>query len=257
MMIKSLWGVTKYTFLELYRSRILSINWFFGIVIFIVAYIISELSYGDLARTALDISFGLLSMALMGISIFLGSSLIKKEIESKTLYLLLSRPLSRPIFLLGRVLGLVLILLVITLILGFFSLVIYSFMGGVLKVEIFWAILFIFLEASLLLNLVLFISVFANTTITVLFSLVVYVSMYAIENALGTLFVAEKESLKAFLTFISTYLPNFNKFNLKEIILFDIPIESHYFWGTTLYGLGYMAVLFSIAALVFQKKELE
>ena len=102
-MIKSL-IVAKYTFKELLKSKIVVASLWLGFSVLILTYVTSEYSYGNPAKVAIDFGLGASSLVCLAISIFMGVSLISDEIESRTIYLSLSRPISRSNFLIGKIL---------------------------------------------------------------------------------------------------------------------------------------------------------
>ena len=69
-------------------------------------YVATEFTYGVPERVALDFGLGMLSLSSLSISLFLGVSLLSKEIESRTVYMVISRPVPRFAFIIGKILGL-------------------------------------------------------------------------------------------------------------------------------------------------------
>ncbi|MDO9181767.1 MAG: ABC transporter permease subunit, partial [Bacteriovorax sp.] len=122
--------VAKYTFIEVYRSKVMLSIVFIAIGLVFISYVASEFAYGAPAKVALDFGFGLTSISNLIMSIFIGSTLLSKEIENRTLYMILSRPISRTSFMLGKVIGLSSVLIINTLILSLLSVGIYCFLGG-------------------------------------------------------------------------------------------------------------------------------
>ncbi len=106
--------IAKYTFVEVYRSKIMLGIIFLAIGMLMITMVASVFAYGAPEKVALDFAIGMMSVANLLIAIFLGVTLISKEIESKTLYMILSRPINRFEFLTGKVIGLSTVLIVNT-----------------------------------------------------------------------------------------------------------------------------------------------
>src|SRR5690606_26795267 len=115
------------------KSKILYNILFLGIGLLVVTYIAQQFTYGAPSRVALDFGIGVLSLSSVGIAIFMGVGLLSKEIENRTVYMIISRPVKRSSFVLGRILGLNFILLLNILILAALTLMVYFFTGGVIQ----------------------------------------------------------------------------------------------------------------------------
>ncbi|MCY4644062.1 MAG: ABC transporter permease subunit, partial [Bacteriovoracales bacterium] len=115
MNIKHITTVSKYTFHEIYKTNIFLSTIFIGFLICIVTILATKLSFGAVHKVSLDISLGLISLSVKVISLVYGINLLGKEIEQRTLHVVLSRSVSRGSFLVGKISGLGLILIVNTM----------------------------------------------------------------------------------------------------------------------------------------------
>ena len=104
--------IAKYTFIEVYRSKIMLGIVFLAIAMMMMTIVASVFAYGAPEKVALDFAIGMMSIANLLIAIFLGVTLVSKEIESRTLYMVLSRPISRFAFLVGKIGGLSSVLII-------------------------------------------------------------------------------------------------------------------------------------------------
>ena len=103
--MKNFITVVQYTFLEIYRSRIVFGLIILGLGVLLLSYVASEFGYGAAGKISLDVGLGFMSISNLIISIFIGSTLMGKEIEQKTLYMILSKPIGRTAFLMGKLVG--------------------------------------------------------------------------------------------------------------------------------------------------------
>src|ERR1044071_6903651 len=108
----SLLAIAKVTIIEQIRNRLYLIIVFFGAVILACSLLLGALAPGQKTRVIFDL--GLLAIELFGLAtaVFGSVTLILQEVESKTIYLLLTRPLNRSVYLAGRFLGLVVAVLI-------------------------------------------------------------------------------------------------------------------------------------------------
>lgn len=249
--------IAKYTFRELLKSKVVIASLWMGLALLTLTFVTSEFSYGNPKKIAMDFGLGGSSLVAVAISIFMGVSLIKDEVESRTAYMILSRPISRWQFLLGKLLGMSLILLINILVINFLSYGAYSFYGGSFQPLYLHAVFAIFLEALTMLSIVLLISLLANTTITVINSLVIFFAGHSIEMAMSTSFLKDNASFAAIVKTLSYFIPNFTKINLKPYVIYNNNLPTEILIKSGLYILIYIAAVICVSLIVFEKKELE
>ena len=100
--VKRIANVSFYTFLEMVRSKVLYILLFFALFIFALGIGITQMTIGNVQDIISDIGLGTIEIFSTVLSIFLGISLVHKELSLKTLHPLLARPIARPEYILGK-----------------------------------------------------------------------------------------------------------------------------------------------------------
>lgn len=256
-MTSSLLIVAKYTFLELYKSRILINVVLLGICLLLISFVASEFTYGVPSRVALDFGLGCTSLSGIAIAIFMGSNLLVKEIESRTLYMILSRPISRFEFLSGRVLGLLLILLINIFILMSITLSLYFFLDGQFNSLLIWNFIYTYLEASIVLLVVLFFSMITNQVISIINTITVLICGHAISGIEKLSFVQDSLIFKPLIIMGKYTLPNFSKFNIKNFLIYEETLPSDFLFGGLLYGVLYFCMLLMASMFIFNRKSLD
>jgi len=245
------------TFKEIIKSKILLNTLFLGIGLFIVTFVAYSFTYGEPSRIALDFGLGVLTISSVGIAIFIGVGLLSKEIESRTVYMIISRPVPRFTFLIGKISGLVLVLIVNILILSLLTLSLYFFIGGTGNALIPWAILLVVIESVLVLLLVAFLSLISSQTVAVLVSLVIYVAGFSIQSAQNTNFAKNIPELSGALDLYHFVLPGFYKLNIKNYILYEQVLSNTYLMNAVSYGMLYSLFLVALSVFVFENKNLD
>ncbi len=254
--LRSIYIVFYYTLIEHLISKVLLGNIFVGGGVLIISYIAAEFSFSSASRIALDFGLGMLSLTTLGISIFMGSRLITGEIECRNLYMILSRPVRRWAFLLGKYLGLLGILAINTALLSFWCLSIFLFLGGQLSYLILWSILFIFIEGALILTIVVFFSLIVGNILAIMSSISILLVGHYIEFAKEASLTKHAQWFYKIIDFYSRYLPNFTKFNIKRFVLYEGHLENSFLYSSLLYGILYCAFFIFLSCLIFNKKEL-
>jgi Cu-processing system permease protein len=243
------------TFKENLRDKILFNLVIFGLLLIGSSILLSTLTIGEQAKIIKDI--GLASISLFGtlIAIFVGIGLVSKEIERRTIYTIIAKPLPRYKFLLGKYFGLVLTLFVNTsiMVVGFFLILLLGQMvpdSGLME-----AILLIFVELLVLTAVAVMFSTFTTPTLSATFTLAVFVIGHLTDNLKALAGKLPDGLAKTCLNFLYYALPNLSNLNLKGQAVHGIPIEPSYLLGAMAYGLTYAAGILVLACVIFQRRD--
>lgn len=261
-LLPQLGAIAYNTFKEAVRNKILYNLLIFMSLLIFGSILIATLTVGEQSKIIADI--GLASINLFGvlISIFLGVGLVSKEIEKRTVYTVLSKPISRTHFLIGKYFGLLMTLLVNSTIMSLglcFALMFNEYRWGNTIWNIEWgianAVFLIYLELMILTAVALLFSTFTTSTLSAIFSL----SVYVIGHIGGDLVLIsqkmESSVLHYFFTGIYYIIPNLKQFDVKGQVVHHIPIKSSYLFFSSSYTLIYVTILLTIASIVFQKRD--
>lgn len=249
--------IALFTMRDILKSKILLNVFLIGLGMMLMTYVASEFTYGVPHKVALDSGLGLLTISSLGIALFMGVTLISKEIDSRTVYMIISRPVPRYGFILGKVFGLLAVLVINIALLSSMTLLSTTLLGGQIDSLVCWSIFFIFLESLLLLLVVLFFSLISNNILAIIITLVLLVLGHAIQDTQGTLFVQQRPLLKAVLDFYHLVLPGFYKLNLKDYVLYQQSLPFNYLMKSMIYGFSYCAFLLFVITTIFEKKNLD
>jgi len=248
------------TFREAVRDRILYNLIFFALVMMGAAILVGQISIG--IERLVIINLGLSAISIFGLimAIFIGVSLVSKEIEKRTLYSLLSKPIRRWEFLLGRYTGLLLTLVVNT------SLMTVGLAGALLYVSrhfergdasILLAVYFILLQLALVTAIALFFSCFSTPVLSTLYTIGIYVAgVFANDiHAIGQF--TRNPAMEAVTRVIYYLLPNFHNFNIIAVASHGEAVPFSLIWQNTIYAALYAAVVLIAAAAVFSRRNLK
>lgn len=243
------------TFKEAIRDRILYLLLFFAAVSIIFSRLLALLTVGDRVKIIMDV--GLASLSLFGalMAILMGTGLVYKEIDKKTIYTLLSRPIHRYQFLLGKYIGLISTLFIMLLLMSLIFLILIFFHTFKIEWALLVAILYIFVEVCLITAVALFFSCFSTPILSSIFSLSFYLIGH-LSWGLETLIKKMKPGLgKILAQILYTFLPDLENFNFKTEVVHHLPIPSSVFLFSALYGIFYSLFVLFLAILVFRKRD--
>jgi Cu-processing system permease protein len=244
------------TFRESVRDRVLYNLILFALILVGASVFVSELSINRETRFIADL--GLSSMLVFGavIAIFIGIGLVYKEIDKRTIYNLLSKPVQRHEFIIGKYLGLCLTLLInsLVMVVGTELALLYMNQGlSPVQAAILPAAYLIYLKLALLVAVALLFSSFTTPLLAALFSFVVYV----IGHFSGDLKLAAELSTSSFVRGILSVfyylLPNLSNFTFAEAADGTM-VPRWMILNATLYAVIYISVLVSATVLIFQKR---
>jgi ABC-type transport system involved in multi-copper enzyme maturation permease subunit len=253
-------AIARNAFREAVRDRILYNLVIFALLLIAGAIFLGELSAGQEAKIIVDL--GLSAILLFGvfIAIFVGVGLVYKEIERRTLYAILSKPVGRGEFLLGKYLGLSLTLLVNVLIMGVgLSLALIFVKRGFdpLVIRIWPAILLIYVELTILTAVALLFSSFSSPALSALLTFFVFTighfsaDLKTLAHSMGS---APARWLFAGLYYL---LPNLATYNAITPAAHGVSPGAAPVSMAIVYGLIYVGVLLAATTLVFRRRNLK
>lgn len=249
--------VAYYTAKEVIKSKVLYNIFFLGIGLLLVTFVAYSFTYGEPSRVSLDFGLGMLNLSSVGIAIFMGVGLLTNEIENRTVYMIISRPVPRYCFILGRIAGLVSVLLINIFMLSFITLSLYFFIGGEFQPLILWCIFFICLESILILIIVSFFSLITSPTLATVLTIVLYIVGNGINESKLTVFVEKRPLIRIIIEAYHYVLPGFYKLNLKDFVLYKQNIDMSFIGGNAIYAILYSTSLLIISIFIFNRKNLD
>lgn len=243
------------TFREAIRDRILYLLLFIAAASLIFSRVLALLTVGDRVKIITDV--GLASLSLFGalMAILIGTGLVYKEIDKKTIYTLLAKPIHRYQFLLGKFFGLVITLLVMLSLMSLIFLVMVLLHSGQMAWGMFVALAFIFLEMCLITAVALLFSCFSTPILSSIFSLAFYLIghvSWGLETLINKLSPGVGRTLARIFYIV---IPDLENFNFKTEIVHHLPIPPQVFVYSTLYGIFYTSFVLAVAVLVFRRRD--
>jgi len=279
--------ITVNTLTELTRLKVFYVLLVFALLLIGSSMFVAQFTFQQEFQILKDVSLGAMSIFTSLLAIVATARLIPQDIEDRTVYTILAKPVPRFEYLLGKIAGVLLLLAISTAVMGgAFLLVLYMreqavlhatlrHMSGVpreqvddalrvirssaLNIDIFPGIVIIYLKACLLAALTLFVSTFATTNI---FTIVVMAFIYFIGHLQATAreyWLQEHGSgwiTRVFLAIVALLFPDLQAFNLVDDIVAGNAISVALFLKTAVLGIFYTTIYTLLAAFVFYGKEL-
>lgn len=250
------WAIAKNTFRESVRSRVFYILLAFAVSLLVFSYVLGFLAAGVIRKMVLDVGLSTIAYFSALTAIFVGIGLVYQEVERKTIYNILSKPVSRTRFIVGRYLGLLLVLLVnlaaMVAVLSAVLLVVEGFTPRILA-----AAACIYLELMVLTAVAVFFSSVASPVVSALCTAAFYVIGHT-SSALPELLLPAVESPLARKGILALYhlLPDLNLLSINNLVAHDIPVAPGFYPKAAAYALFLVTLLLVASALSFERRDL-
>lgn len=249
-------AVAHNTFREAVRDKVLYVLLFFAFVAIVGSKALGWISIGQDIKIVKDISLAAVSVFGVLISIFVGTNLVYKEIDKRTLYTVLSRPIRRYEFVIGKYLGLAFLLAVVTVTMTLAAAIYVLMLGGGVERGFLLAALLIYWQ---LLLVTAFAVLLSTVTSPILGALIVF-SIFVFGHATRILIDLPEQFdgtvAKRVLELAYYVMPNLSNFNIRAEAANLAPVSPAYVLWAMAYGTAYTAMILLIAALIFEEKDL-
>ncbi|HEY5996256.1 MAG TPA: ABC transporter permease [Candidatus Deferrimicrobiaceae bacterium] len=252
-----LFSIATNTFRETVRNKVLYAILAFALFVIGMTNFLADISVGELTRIIADV--GLASIHVFGVvmAVFLGISLVSREIERKTVFIILSKPVHRWEFVVGKALGLSMTLAITTSVMAILLFLVhagYRF-GGAAEPGIFIASAGIYMELVLLVCVASLFSSFTTPVLSAIFTLSVFLIGHITRDLL--FFGGRSGSGAVRLTAKAIYyiLPNLEYFNLKNGVPHGEIRTASLLAAPAAYLVCYGAAVLFFASIIFSRKD--
>ena len=250
-----IWAIAMNTVREAVRNKLLYTLLFFAILMIAAGVVLSTLSYVEIERILQDIGFASIRFFGVAIAIFVGVGLIHKEVDRRTVYTILSKPLSRSEFLLGKYVGLVLtIWMQAAIMIAAFALVSLA-TGAPLGAGHAAAFALIGVELALVVAIATLFSAFTTPMLASFFSTGLWAVGHLTRDLRDIGANSDLESVRRVTALVHRVLPDLDGFDLTIEAAHALPLVASDVWLPAVYGAGYTAVLLVCAVSIFEQRD--
>jgi Cu-processing system permease protein len=248
------------TFREAVRDRVLYNLVFFALLMMVAAVAVGQISIGIEQMVIVNLGLSAISVIGLLIAVFLGVALVSKEMDKRTLYALLAKPVRRWEFLLGKFAGLVLTLAVNTAAMAMGLLLVMIYVKHSLErgdAAVLVAVYFILLKLALIVALALLFSCFTTPLLAILFTLGLYIVGLYVQELRDLPVEVMSPAMAAFTKWLSYLLPNFENYNVMAMAAHGRAVPGALILQNTLYTVIYCTIVLTAAAAVFSRRNLK
>ena len=245
------------TFKEIVRNKFLYLILVFAFLFIIFSISLGKLTIWEDAKVVTD--FGISMIEIFGLVwvIFVGSQLLFKEIEGKTIFLILSKPIKRYEFILGKFFWFGLVITLITFLQSVLYLIVLYLKGIEIDSLILFSLVFIYFKLIILVAIVLFLSTFMSNILTIIVAIMTYFISHSFSLLLDLAIRVKSQVLIIFTKALELLFPPFEALNTKDYIGSFIKFDTLFFVQNIGYSMMYLVLILFFTILIFNKKKFE
>ena len=253
--MRRVYAIAVNTFRETIRDRVLGVIVLFALGMIIASLWLASISLNQQARMMKD--FGLVAVTFFGlvVAVFVAASLVHKEVEKRTVFVLFSKPVGRTEFIWGKFLGLAATMLVVLAGMGLFlfllTLVVAKQASGWLLV----ATALIYLQLLVVMAVTVFFSTVSSAILASVLGISVFVAGQLSHNVLSLSRLGNGVVIKAASWVVYVLIPNLGAVDIKPAVVGEASASWASIAAWAGYLVAYIVVVVLAAAWVFRRKE--
>lgn len=256
------------TFREAVRDRVFYNLLLFAVLLVGASLVIGQLAAGQDVKVIKDLGLAASLLFGVGIAVFIGIQLVAREVERRSVHATLSKPVARPVFLLGKYLGLLLTLGVNISVMAAALFIVLAVYARVTPADIqaVWsapavdphllvALGLILVELAVVTAIALLFSTYSSALLAASFTVALWVAGHFVPD-LRTLDTIGASGVTRWTAWaVSWVLPNLSLFDVKAEVVHGVPVPWTQVLASTGYGLGYIGGVLLLATAIFQRRD--
>ena len=270
MDVRAIRSVALHVFRESVRDRVPYTLVLFAVLLIAASFLLGQLTAGQDVKIIKDLGLAATSIFGLFIAVFIGIGLVSKEVERRSIYGILTKPVSRPAFIAGKYAGLVLTLAVN---IGIMTAALYLVLGYLTWLEpaavratwsapgpdpaLLEAVFLIFVELALVTAIALFFSTFSSPLLSAALTLGIWIAGRFNTELRNFEAVVESSAAAWLARGLYHVLPDFSAFDVKLAVVHGLPVSAGYIVMSTAYAVAYVAALLLASMVIFARRDLK
>jgi Cu-processing system permease protein len=243
------------TFKETIRDRVLAVIVVFALLMITGALWLGSISLGQQGRMMKD--FGLVAITGFGlvVAVFVAASLVHKEVEKRTVFVLFSKPVSRTAFITGKFLGLCATMAIVAAGMGLFLFLLVWLVAGQASGMVFVAVAMIYVQLLTVMAVTIFFSTVGSAILAAVLGMCVFVAGQLSHNVLSLTRLGKNPITEALSWVVYVVIPNLSAVDVKAGAVGEQTLAWTRVGVWTLYLLAYVVVTLALATVIFRRRE--
>lgn len=248
-------GIALNTLRESIRDKVLVTLIVFAVLVMGASRVIQPLALGEEAKVIKDIGLASITLFCVLIAILVGGRLVYKEVEKRTIYIILAKPVRRWEFIVGKYVGLMAVLSISLVVMTVSFYIIALVIGIRPPLVLLWSVLMTFFELVILTAVAILFSTFVTPITGSVFTFAVYFVGHLTRDLKLLAAMSPSPIVKAASYFLYYVLPNLDNFNIRGQVVHGALLDPGGMALAGIYAIVYSATLLLISVAVFSRKE--
>ncbi|PCJ54721.1 MAG: hypothetical protein COA79_21395 [Planctomycetota bacterium] len=251
-----IYSIAKNTFKETARNKIFLVILGFGAVGILLTKIVAFISPETEQKMIIDFGLATIYFFCTIIAIFNGASLIHKDLEKRTIYTVITKPIGRHHFLIGKFFGLIASISVSIILFTIIFVLYCHFINIEINITFYWAVFFIFIQICIISSVSIMFSLISSPLLSATFTIAFYMSGYWVEGLLDLISLIKFDFFKQLMTYVYYLLPKLFYLDIKWEASSGADISYEKLLYMFLHGLFYIIFFLLISNLLLRRKSL-
>ncbi len=254
--LRALWAIALNTFRAAVRNKILGALLAFAAGTLAFSLVLGSMSLHNEVRVATDVALFASTLFSVIITIYVSINLLVTEIERHTIYTILSKPVERWQFILGKFGGIMLLDAVLVVLLFGLSCGLRTFEGGEIPVTFGWAFLLIYCQLLIVGAISLVFASFSSPLLSGLFAFGLFVAGHLYDQLETVASFFEVTVIEQLVGFLQLLVPNLSSLNIATEVVHEMAIPTSYLLHAGWYTISYTAAALFVAVVIFSYRDL-
>ncbi len=249
------WAMAWNGYREARRNRVTVVVGGFAVVMLLSTSLVANVTVWTFDRVLSDFGLSVMSFIEVGLAVYLSCGLLPGEIERRTIFLVVSRPVSRSRFLVARLAGNMLTLLILLVGMGGLMVLMLLVFHTPVSQAVLVSLVGLAVELLVLSAAGFFFSSFAGQVVSAICTVALYFAGHLSIELWRLADRADGELARKGLRGLFYLLPNLERVNFRPFAAYDLPVPGKMVVEGAAYGIGYATVLVVLACLIFERRD--
>jgi ABC-type transport system involved in multi-copper enzyme maturation permease subunit len=254
-MIDRIWAICRNIYLEGFRQKVFTAAVVFAVILIVLSVFLGPFSLGEISKIVRD--FGLAISSLLGIFVIVtvGSSILYRDLERRTIFTIVTRPIRPREIIIGKFLGLAMLVISLVFAMSIIQQLVILLSEGRLDLPILVAPLFYCFEVMIMTSVLLLFSSFSSAAFSSIMTVVLFIVGHASPDLKLFADTVKSPFLKTISTVFYYLLPNLENFNLRLDVVYRLPLPADQALYVVCYGIMYTVLLLFLSVIIFEGRE--
>lgn len=251
-------AVSLNTVREAVRSKVFGSLIFFAVLLILSSIVLGEMSLHNEARLATDGTLFFSTMFAMVIAVYSSITLFYTEIERRTIYTILSKPIPRWQFLLGKYLGVQALTAIVVVFMTALSAGVIHYQAGEVPAQLLIAFGSVYMQLAITTALAHLLATIASPLLAGFATVALFAggNLFSQLAIIKKILIEQENPVAHVITVIEYVLPNLQALNLSRELTYQITIPASYVGQALLYTVSYAGLTMLLAMFTFSRKDI-